>query len=148
MNLKFVSFAAVVAAFAFSTQVAGAGERHHTDPRFGIVSTGVGAATTAAYFSLNDWNWKWDSSRHGITAAGAVVLTTVGCMALSPIVATAVVNRPLTYREAHALAADCVIPFIGSWLVNQAYDHHILWAPDEPVAVNVKKKHWKKHAQK
>ncbi len=103
----------------------------YADQRLAAVSLGVGAASTAAFFAFNDWNWKWNSSRHGITALGAGVVTGVGCAALSPIVGTAVVNRPLTYREAHMLIADCVIPFIGGWLVNAAYNNHVLWAPDE-----------------
>lgn len=108
-----------------------------------VVGTGVGLGMTAAYWSLNDWHWKWDAARHGITAAGAWGLTTMGCAALSPIVATAVLNRPLSYREAHMLIAGCVIPIVGSWLVDQAYENHILWAPDEPqpAAVRVKRKH-------
>jgi hypothetical protein len=97
-----------------------------------VVGTGVGLGMTATYFAMNNWNWKWDSARSGVTAAGATVLTTMGCAALSPIVATAVLNRPLTYREAHVLIGGCVIPIIGGWLIDQAYEHHIMWAPDEP----------------
>jgi hypothetical protein len=62
------------------------------------------------------------------------------------MVATVLLKRPLRYREAHMLIAGCVIPVIGSWLVEQAYDNHILWAPDEE-PVKAKKK-WKKHAMK
>jgi hypothetical protein len=43
----------------------------------------------------------------------------MGCAALSPIVATAVLNRPLTYREAHILIGGCIIPVIGGWLIDQ-----------------------------
>ncbi len=94
---------------------------------------------TAAYWSLNDWHWKWNSARHGITAVGAWGLTTMGCAALSPIVATAVLNRPLTSREAHT--GGCIIPIVGGWLIDQAYENHILWAPDEPQATAVRAKH-------
>jgi hypothetical protein len=55
----------------------------------------------------------------------------VGCAAISPMVATAVLKRPLTYREAHILIGSCVIPVVGGWLVNEAYNAHALWAPDE-----------------
>jgi hypothetical protein len=147
MNRKIVIFAAALAAFAFVTQGAQAGERQHIDKRIKAVEIGVGAASTAAFFSLNNWNWKWDSGRSGITALGAWGLTTAGCAALSPIVATAVVNRPLTYREAHIMVADCLIPIVGGWLVNEAYNQHILWAPDEPqqpvAAAPRKKRHAK-----
>jgi hypothetical protein len=134
MTRKFVMFAAALAAIAFVAQGAQAQERRHLDKRIKAVEVGVGAASTAAFFSLNNWNWKWDSGRNGITAWGAWGITTMGCAALSPIVATAVIKRPLTYREAHIMIADCLIPIVGGWLVNEAYNQHILWAPDEPQA--------------
>ncbi len=63
------------------------------------------------------------------------MLTTVGCVAVSPIVATALLGRPLKFCEAHILFGSCLIPIIGGWLVNEAYNHHIFTAPDEqPVA--------------
>ena len=40
-------------------------------------------------------------------------------------------GRPLKYREAHILIGSCVIPIVGGWLVNEAYNRDILWAPDE-----------------
>jgi len=43
------------------------------------------------------------------------------------------------------LIAGCIIPVVGSWLVDQAYEQHIMWAPDEVAAP---KKKWKKHARK
>ncbi|MGN6572602.1 MAG: hypothetical protein ACTHLO_14435 [Pseudolabrys sp.] len=127
---------------------ANAGGRHHHKDKVALTVAGIGggAAATATYFALNDWNWKWDSARHGITATGAYVGTTIGCAAVSPMIATALLNRPLKYREAHELLAGCVVPIVGPWLVEQAYDHHVLWAPDEePV---VAKRKWKKHAQR
>jgi len=131
MNRKLAIFAAVIAAFAFTAQAADAGSRKHVSKQLRAVSIGVGAASTAAFFALNDWHWKWDSGRHGITSLGAWGATTLGCAAVSPIVATAVLGRPLKYREAHILIGSCVIPIVGGWLVNEAYDHHVLWAPDE-----------------
>lgn len=145
MKRKFVMLAAAIAAFTFVTQAAEAGGRRHVDKRLTAVSIGVGAASTAAYFALNDWNWKWDSARHGITSLGAWGATTLGCAALSPIVGTVVLNRPLSYREAHVLIGSCVIPVIGGWLVNEAYNNHILWAPDEKP---VRMKHHRRHAMK
>ena len=146
MYRKVAFVVAAVAALALSYAPANAGGRHKDKVVMDATSIGVGAGMTAAYFALNDWNWKWDSARNGITATGAFAITTIGCAALSPFVASAVLKRPLKYREAHELIAGCVIPVIGSWLVDQAYDHHILWAPDEPVAAPRKK--WKKHAKK
>jgi hypothetical protein len=82
---------------------AGRAAGRHRHARVCIAARGhcdAGAASTAGYFALNDWNWEWDSGRAGFTQVGAAALTTVGCAALSPIVATAVLNRPLTQREA------------------------------------------------
>jgi hypothetical protein len=138
---------AVAAVFSIFVQPADAAGRGHDGRKLAIASTVVGAGTTAGYFALNDWNWKWDSARHGISQLGAITFTTIGCMALSPMVGTAVLNRPLTYREAHVMMGSCLIPFIGGWLVNQAYEHHVLWAPDEPQAVAVNR-HWSKHARR
>jgi hypothetical protein len=145
MYRKVAFVVAAVAALALSYGPANAGGRHKDKVVLDATSIGVGAASTAAYFALNNWNWKWDSSRAGITSLGAMVGTSVGCAALSPFVASAVLKRPLKYREAHELIAGCFIPVIGSWLVDQAYDNHILWAPDEVAAP---KKKWKKHARK
>ena len=140
--LRTCVFAAVMAAFALGTASAQA-ESPPARNTLRVVGAGVGAGMSAAYFGLNNWNWKWDSARAGITSAGAWGLTTIGCAALSPIVATAVLNRPLTYREAHILIGGCVIPIVGGWLVDQAYENHILWAPDEPqpAAMHVKRRH-------
>jgi hypothetical protein len=141
MMRKPLCLIATITIFTFNSFTADAAWRSPADERLNAVSIGVGAASTAAFFAFNDWHWKWNSSRHGITALGAGVLTTVGCGALSPIVATAVINRPLTYREAHVLIADCIIPFIGGWLVNDAYNKHIFWAPDEkPIALRPARK--------
>lgn len=131
MNRKLAVFAAAVAAFAFTASGAQAGgykhhHHRHLDHRLKVVSIGVGAASTAAYFGINNWHWRWQSNA-ALSQGGAIALTTVGCMALSPIVGTIVVNRELTMREAHVMAASCVVPIIGGWLVEAAYDAHPEW---------------------
>jgi hypothetical protein len=59
-------------------------------------------------------------------AGSWAVGTTFGCLALSPIVAGALVNanehRQLTSREVHVMLADCTIPFIGGWLMGKYWD--------------------------
>ena len=123
--------AAALAAFALLCQGAEAGGRkHRIDPRVKAAGIVTGAAATVTYLSLNDWRWfgGWDKRRaNGLTSGGAYVLTTVGCVAVAPMVATAFVRRPLTYREAHVLAGGCVIPIIGGWLVNAAYNANPHW---------------------
>ena len=144
MTRKLAIFAAAVAALAFTAQAADAGSRRHIDPRLKVVAIGVGAASTAAFFALNDWNWKWDSSRHGFTSWGAWAVTTVGCAAVSPMVATAVVGRPLTMREGHVLIGSCVVPIVGGWLVNAAYNANPQWEAAPVVQVAAKKRRAKK----
>jgi len=131
MNRKLAVFAAAVAAFAFTASGAQAGgykhhHHRHLDHRLKVVSIGVGAASTAAYFGINNWHWRWQNNA-ALSQGGAIALTTVGCMALSPIVGTIVVNRELTMREAHVMIASCVVPVIGGWLVEAAYDAHPEW---------------------
>ena len=121
-------FAAVVAAFAFTCQAAEAGGKGPDQKKLAGVAIGVGAAAGAGYWALGNWKWKWENV-NGITSAGAWALTTVGCMAVSPMVATVVLDRPLTMREAHVLFGSCVVPLIGGWLVEQAYDAHPEWDP-------------------
>jgi len=146
MNRKLAIFATLIAAFAFTCQSADAKSRkHHIDKRLIAVSIGVGAASTATYFGINHWSANGWNNSSGLTSAGAWGLTTIGCMAVSPMVATVVVNRPLTMREAHVLAASCVLPIIGGWLVNEAYNAHPEWEPgDKPHLV---KHHRKRHAK-
>ncbi len=119
MFRKLAVLAAAIATIALTVQAADARARKPIDRRLDAVSTGVGLPFTALFF--------W----HDAPAGAATVLGTVGCAAASPIVATAVLKRPLSYREAHILIGSCVIPIIGGWLVNEAYNNGWLWAPDE-----------------
>lgn len=146
MFRRLAIFVAVIAAFAVSCQGADAKSRkHHTDKRLVAVSIGVGAASTATYLSINDWNVNhWNAT--SITQFGAYAGTTIGCMAVSPMVATMVVNRPLTMREAHVLIASCVLPIVGGWLVNEAYNAHPEW--EAGAAPPVVKHHRNRHAKK
>lgn len=134
MNRKLAIVAAIIAAFAFTVQAADAkGRKHRVDKRIAAVAVGVGAASTLTFLSLNSWRWDNGYGTNGLTTWGAWGITTIGCAALSPIVATAVLNRPLKYREAHILIGSCVIPIVGGWLVNEAYNAHWITAPDEKV---------------
>ncbi|MGH6683611.1 MAG: hypothetical protein ACRECA_06750 [Pseudolabrys sp.] len=136
MVRKFVVFIVALAAFAFIAQAADAHSHKKIahkkiDPRLTVSSIGVGAASTATFFAISHGkHWHYGPLASG-TAWG---LTTMGCMAVSPMVATVVVNRPLSYREAHVLLASCVLPVVGGWLVNEAYNNGTLWAPDEKPA--------------
>ncbi len=125
-----VALLAVLAAL-LSTQSIAASEHKPINPTIDATANVVGAGWTVGLFAINHWRWKWNAESAGISSVGAIVGTTIGCMAASPIVATVVLNRPLSYREAHILMGSCLIPFIGGWLVNEAYNQGWLWAPDE-----------------
>lgn len=142
MNRKIAVFVAALAAFAFLMgPSAQAGSRHKADagspslldalnPFAGPVATAgtvAGAGATAGYFAINHWKWHWDSAAAGISQAGAMVGTTFGCMAVSPMIATVLAKRELTFREADKLAVGCVIPIVGPMIVDALYDAHPDW---------------------
>jgi hypothetical protein len=93
----------------------------HQDPRLTATGIGIGIATTAATYAM--------THKHGVPATRiaspgfAVGVTTFGCAVVYPIIGTIVLNRALTPREAYTGIAGCVIPFIGSWLVDNALPH-------------------------
>jgi hypothetical protein len=134
MNRKFIVFAALVAAFAFATQSAQAGGRHHDKKKLAAVAIGAGVASTAGFFALNDWRWNgWNTNTAGgLTRLGAYGATSMACAAVSPMVATVVLNRPLTMREAHVLVGSCVVPIVGGLLVNAIWDANPQWEPAKP----------------
>jgi hypothetical protein len=127
MTKKSIVFTAAALALALICQAVQAGQRH-VDKRIAAVAIGVGAASSAAFFSINHWHWKdWNGA--ALSRAGAWGITTVGCAAISPMVATAVLKWPLSQREAGILLGSCVVPIIGGWLVNAAYEAHPDWDP-------------------
>ena len=137
MNRKIAFAAALVAAVTFAAQSAqaGGGYHHHDKKKLAAVAIGVGAASTAAFFALNNWRWNgWNTngSGAGLTRLGAWGATTMGCAAVSPIVATVVLDRPLTMREAHILVGSCVVPIVGGLLVNAVWDAHPEWETAAP----------------
>jgi hypothetical protein len=147
MYRKFALFAALIAAFAFASQSAEAGGyRHHDKKKIAAVAIGVGAASTAGYFALNNWNWNgWNSNAAGgLTRLGAYGVTTLGCAAVSPMVATVVLNRPLTMREAHVLVGSCVVPIVGGLIVNAVWDANPQWEASRPMHRGKMRHHRKK----
>jgi hypothetical protein len=107
------------------------------DPELIIPSIGVGLATTGAYFAVRNAG----GGGHRITQLGAWGLTTVGCMALTPIVSGIVVQRELTRREAHVMIADCIVPFVGGWIMHAYFDAHPERDSVPPPAIKVARKH-------
>jgi hypothetical protein len=140
MIRKIAIFAAALAALAFMCQGADAhGRKYRKDKdTLTAVSIGVGAASFVTYLSLNSWKLGSENGTNGLTTGGAWLGTTIACAAVSPMVATVVLNRPLKYREAHILVGSCVVPIVGGWLVNEAYKAGWVTAPDE-------KRRWRRH---
>jgi hypothetical protein len=103
----------------------------------------VGGAMTGTYYAIDHVRSLkvTGDGRHFNT--GAYGLTTVGCLALSPMVAAAWVHntegRPLTSREAMGLGADCVLPFVGGYLINAMYDANPQWEAKAAPARKVRK---------
>ena len=129
--------AAVIAAFVFTMPTAEAGGRGRIAKEVKVAAIVTGAAATATYFSLNAWNWRWDNA-YGMTSLAVYGATTLGCIAVAPMVGTVLARRPMTMREGHILAGSCVIPIIGGYLVNAAYKAHPEWEPS-PAPVKMKK---------
>lgn len=128
MTVRFGILAVAIAGLALSVQEADAGPRKKpVDPRLQGVALGVRAASKVGYFALRDWRWSGSGRYYGVTKGGAYAFATIGCMAVAPMVGTAVVRRPLTYREAHVMMGGCVIPVVGGWLVNAAYEANPHW---------------------
>lgn len=141
MSRQLFRIIALVLAIGLQSQVARAQDQTwswlfgHQDPRLTATGLAVGLGSDAAYFALRHKVW-YNGVRihHGITPLGAYAFTTVGCAAVFPIVATMWLNRPLTPREAYRGMADCVIPFIGGWIVDM-YLPHTAWYDGTPARV-------------
>jgi len=89
----------------------------------------IGAGTFGAYLALTNrdngkifsgkFSWKW----YG--------LTTVGCMALTPMLGAALVGhyegRELRSSEVFMMGADCLVPIVGGWIAKAAFDANPQW---------------------
>jgi len=144
---KSLSVVALVAAALLALAPgARAGEFHlfRGDPQLIAPSIAVGVASTGAYFAIRNQGGGVGRFSEG----GAFGLSTVGCMALTPIVSVAVVHRELTRREVHVMLANCVVPFIGGWLMDAYFDAHPdrdSVPPPPPVRVAMRHHHHHHH---
>jgi hypothetical protein len=116
-SLSVVAFGAALMMLLTSGAHAGDFQFIRGDKRLVAPTVGVGVGMTGAYFALRN-----RSAANRLSEGGAIGLTTVGCMALSPMVSAAVVQRELTRREVHVMMADCVVPFVGGWVMNAYFD--------------------------
>jgi hypothetical protein len=145
---KWMIALAGLAALAFTVQSADAHGRHHRKVGKGVKAVAVvaPAAATASYFWINDWKWDWRGTGvNGISQAGAIAATSIGCMAVSPMLASAIEGRELTLREAGVLFGSCVVPIVGGLLVNAAWDANPQWERFEKHPRQVNGKHHRHH---
>lgn len=101
---------------------------HGQDPRLTGVGIGLGAGSAAISFAATAHHHAHFGNGVFISAWGA---TAAGCAVIYPMIGTVVLNRPLTPREAYDGMADCIVPFIGGWLVD-SWLPHTAWVDGTP----------------
>ena len=98
-------------------------------PRLFWGGVGIGIGTDVASYYL--------VKKHGtpphrpMTAGAAYGVTTFACAVAYPFVGTWLLNRPLTPREMYDGVADCVVPFVGGWIVDAMLPHDA-WTDGTP----------------
>jgi hypothetical protein len=90
------------------------------DRKLIVPGIAAGLVTTGAYYAVRNHGGGFKR----VTPLAAWGLTTVGCMALTPLVSGIVVQRELTRREVHVMLASCIVPFIGGWVMDAYFDRH------------------------
>ena len=99
------------------------------DPRlfWGGVAVGAGTGALGAY-----WTNKHGNPPHRFMSYGtAYGVTTFACAVVYPFVGTVALNRPLTPREMYDGVGDCVVPFIGGYIVDAMLPHNA-WTDGTP----------------
>lgn len=97
-----------------------------------VAQISVGAGMSAVYFTQTCRNGFRNCARFGSARALKWYgLTTIGCIALTPIVGAALVSatehRELKSSEVFGMAADCVLPIVGGLIMQSAFDAHPEW---------------------
>ncbi|TMI99180.1 MAG: hypothetical protein E6G97_23785 [Alphaproteobacteria bacterium] len=92
----------------------------------------AGLSMTAAYYAaICNSNFSHCANFTSHRALKYYGLTTVGCMALSPILGGLFVSfnerRELRSSEVFMMTADCVLPILGGWIMKAAFDAHPEW---------------------
>jgi hypothetical protein len=98
---------------------------HGQDPRLTAAGIGIGIGTGVGGYLLTQKHGNPGHTR--VTTLGAYGITAGACMVATPFIYTVAVNRPLTYREVYMGMADCIVPFVGSYLVNAYLPHTVLY---------------------
>lgn len=92
----------------------------------------VGAGMSAAYFTQTcNHNFSHCAKFTSAKALKWYGLTTVGCLALTPIVGAALVSyyehRELRSSEVFMMAGDCVVPILGGLFWKAMFDANPQW---------------------
>jgi hypothetical protein len=94
---------------------------------YGGVGIGIGTGVSSYYLTK-----KHGTPPHRPMSAGmAYGVTTYACAVAYPFVGTWLLNRPLTPREMYIGVGECVVPFLGGWLVDQ-WLPHTAWIDGTP----------------
>lgn len=94
---------------------------HGEDPHLTTAGVSVGIGTSVASYFLT--KKQGHPGVRPMTALAAYGVTTAACTVIYPMVGTVLLNRPLTPREAYVGLGDCIVPFIGGWLVDRVLPH-------------------------
>jgi ribosome-associated protein YbcJ (S4-like RNA binding protein) len=134
MKKKLLGLAMAVATFGLVAQ-GGTAKAFLLNDRSPNVTVGqfiAGGSMAAVYWTQICHNGFHNcanfTSAHALKWYG---LTTVGCMALSPIIGGLLVSanekRELRSSEVYMMTADCILPIIGGWIMKSAFDAHPEW---------------------
>jgi len=130
MKKRLLALAAAVAFSGFAAQ-SGTANALFLDTRSPNVTAAqlvVGAGTFGAYLALtrrhhHGSKWHFSAKWYG--------LTTVGCMALTPILGAALVGanegRELKSSEVFIMAGDCALPILGGLFWRAMFDANPQW---------------------
>jgi hypothetical protein len=103
---------------------------HGQDCHLFYGGVGIGIGTGIASYLLTE---KHGNPGHRyMTADAAYGVTTAACAVAYPFIGTWLLNRPLTPREMYIGVAECIVPFVGGWLVD-TYLPHDAWTDGTPV---------------
>ena len=106
---------------------------HGQDPRLVYSGWTVGIGTGIASYIMTEKHGN-PAVRH-VSYGTAYGVTTGACLVVYPMLATVWLNRPLTPREAYTGFGDCIVPFVGGWIVDAMLPHDA-WTdgvPPKPV---------------
>ncbi len=91
------------------------------DPRLFWSGVVVGAGAGAADYAITRKR-GYPAVRH-VSYGTAWGVTSYACAVVYPIVGTIALNRPLTPREMYDGVGDCIVPFIGGYIVDAILPH-------------------------